>query len=266
VEIEQRYDNIACVPPFVNSTQCIATVNLKVPEEMKKPVFLYYKLENVYQNHRRYVKSRSDAQLAGTSNSDIKSCDPLQSSGGAKLYPCGLIANSYFRDTFNLTVGGSPVTLDERNIAWKSDKDKKFLASDVIPAGFTNIAPGRGGAGDAFQMPSIRDEHFIVWMRTAGLPTFKKLYARINRDLKKDEVVNFQIDSLWEVASFEGKKSVVLSTTNWLGGKNDFLGYAYIVVGAISLLLGLAFWVKHCISPRQMGDMHYLNWGGPVKK
>ena len=27
-------------------------------------------------------------------------------------------------------------------------------------------------------------EHFIVWMRTAGLPNFRKLWARIDGDLE----------------------------------------------------------------------------------
>ena len=33
---------------------------------MAAPVYLYYQLDNFYQNHRRYVSSRSDTQLAGT--------------------------------------------------------------------------------------------------------------------------------------------------------------------------------------------------------
>ena len=41
------------------------TINLTVPEEMTPPIFMYYKLTDFYQNHRRYVKSRSDAQLRG---------------------------------------------------------------------------------------------------------------------------------------------------------------------------------------------------------
>lgn len=32
---------------------------------MKPPVFVYYELNNYYQNHRRYVKSRSSLQLLG---------------------------------------------------------------------------------------------------------------------------------------------------------------------------------------------------------
>ena len=56
-----RYDNnIDCK---VNGTPC--TLTLTIPSTMKGPVYFYYKLENFYQNHRRYVKSRNDDQLAG---------------------------------------------------------------------------------------------------------------------------------------------------------------------------------------------------------
>lgn len=32
---------------------------------MKPPIYVYYELDNYYQNHRRYVKSRSSLQLLG---------------------------------------------------------------------------------------------------------------------------------------------------------------------------------------------------------
>jgi len=32
---------------------------------MKPPIYVYYELSNYYQNHRRYVKSRSSLQLRG---------------------------------------------------------------------------------------------------------------------------------------------------------------------------------------------------------
>jgi len=52
----------------------------------------------------------------------------------------------------------------------------------------------------------------------------------------------------------------VLSTVSWFGGKNDFLGIAYIVVGSICLALALAFAAKQAISPRKLGDTRYLGW------
>ena len=31
----------------------------------------------------------------------------------------------------------------------------------------------------------MTDEHFIVWMRTAGLPNFRKLYGNLGTGAKK---------------------------------------------------------------------------------
>jgi len=81
---------------------------------MTAPIFVFYELHNFYQNHRRYIRSKSATQLAGTviSSSDASSsCDPVYlmqhigkntSYGGAALAddavanPCGLIAKSVF--------------------------------------------------------------------------------------------------------------------------------------------------------------------------
>ena len=37
---------------------------------------------------------------------------------------------------------------------------------------------------------------------------------------------------------------MVLSTMSFMGGKNPFLGVAYIVVGAVCLALALLFFIK----------------------
>jgi len=67
---------------------------------MESPVFMYYKLSNFYQNHRRYVKSYSSDQLKGNTPDygtvQGGDCKPLDVSNGKIIYPCGLIANSVF--------------------------------------------------------------------------------------------------------------------------------------------------------------------------
>ena len=60
-------------------------------------------------------------------------------------------------------------------------------------------------------------EHFIVWMRTAGLPNFRKLYGKIDKDLKAGTYY-LHVNNNYDVSSFNGNKSFVMSTTNILGG------------------------------------------------
>jgi hypothetical protein len=76
------------------------TVQFTVPRTMDHSVFMYYKLTNYYQNHRRYVQSYDSDQFKGQAVSantlDGGECDPLSSRGGLPIYPCGLIANSVF--------------------------------------------------------------------------------------------------------------------------------------------------------------------------
>eukprot|EP00823_Brevimastigomonas_motovehiculus_P002847 TRINITY_DN1686_c0_g1_i1.p1 TRINITY_DN1686_c0_g1~~TRINITY_DN1686_c0_g1_i1.p1 ORF type:complete len:340 (+),score=63.63 TRINITY_DN1686_c0_g1_i1:50-1021(+) len=262
VELEQRYDNLAqCAT--LNQT-CL--VEMTVSKNMDPPIFFYYKLTNFYQNHRRYVKSRSDEQLRGASLSATANCDPLEEWSGQPLYPCGLIAHSYFNDSFDVNVCKQsicdPLVLQSnwtnKGIAWKTDLDEKFKAQNPHPpAGYTNIGP------QGFPLPSVDTEEFVVWMRTAGLPTFKKLHRKIEIPLREGDLLKINVANNYRVSGFDGTKSIVLSTTSWLGGKNEFLAYAFLVVGGLCLLLAIIFLVKHLVSPRLLGDMKYLQWGGP---
>lgn len=168
---------------------------------MKAPIFVYYELENFYQNHRRYVKSRSYKQLRGESLTidDIQTdCDPIVTykdlgmeplnvdgdwnesiAGETPANPCGLVAKSYFTDTYHLSGAADgetdkQVDIDESNIAWESDVEYKFknLEDDANGKNYTY-----------YQWIDVTDEHFIVWMRTAGLPKFRKLWGRIDVDM-----------------------------------------------------------------------------------
>ena len=61
-------------------------------------------------------------------------------------------------------------------------------------------------------------ESFIVWMRTAGLSTFRKLYAKIEQPLTPG-TYDLEIVNNFDVSSFGGSKHFVLSTTNIFGAQ-----------------------------------------------
>lgn len=137
VSVEVRYDTLSCPWSQRNSSasnfSCLGHTDFPVTKTLKAPVFLYYKLDGFYQNHRRYAKSRNDIQLSGTDvgTGDILDCapfgkitesipnlgdnqtdlmipflptDPAASSINDVIYsPCGLIAWSMFNDSFSLS-------------------------------------------------------------------------------------------------------------------------------------------------------------------
>ena len=51
-------------------------------------------------------------------------------------------------------VDGENITVNEKDIAWSADKELKYKNTDDLSKQWINIT----------------DEHFIVWMRPAGLP------------------------------------------------------------------------------------------------
>ncbi|KAI0836760.1 Lem3/Cdc50 [Hypoxylon sp. FL0890] len=263
-----------------NLTRC--TLTFKIPEEMSAPVLLYYRLENFYQNHRRYVASFYDKQLAGDDVSydevSSSSCQPLAVNDTLRkaYYPCGLIANSLFNDTI-----GNPVLLNapaqegtlnqtyemkNTSIAWESDKD---LYKPRVNPNFDNIIPPpnwairypNGTYTTENPPPNLHDdEHFMVWMRTAGLPTFSKLYGR--NDTSNMLVGTYSMDIIdnFRTDEYQGKKSIVITTLSVMGGKNNFLGILWLVVGGFCIALALLFLITNLIKPRKLGDHTYLSW------
>lgn len=152
------------------------------------------------------------------SNGDCKPLGTVGGKDGVAIYPCGLIANSLFNgwvytflndiprlntftDTFTspvlLNPSGSPdssqvYVFSSKGIAWPGEA-KKYTASPIGPGGYPNLSSIVPPPNWQLRFPENYteqnpppdlsvDEHFQNWMRTAGLPTFTKLYGRNDTD------------------------------------------------------------------------------------
>lgn len=260
----------------------VCTLQFSLPNDIGPPVYLYYTLTNFYQNHRRYVKSLYTDQLKGkfVSNSTIgsSSCDPLKlAPNGKAYYPCGLIANSIFNDTINSPVnvnsaGGQSsqqYTMTNKSIAWSSDAQlytKTVYQNDQVMPPPNWILRYPDGYTDQNPIPDLSTyEEFQVWMRTAALPNFSKLALRNDADVMRAGIYNMEIyDCKWlnlellhllmilvfPVSIYGGTKSIMISTRTIMGGKNSFLGIAYVVIGGICIVLGVLFTLANLIKPR----------------
>ncbi|XP_012527366.1 cell cycle control protein 50A [Monomorium pharaonis] len=251
------------------TSTCVCKINFELLTNFTGKVYMYYGLTNFYQNHRRYVKSRDDDQLLGklVSNSVSDVCEPFAyqevNNKRIPIAPCGAIANSLFSDELTLysTTRNEDVPLLKTGIAWSSDKETKFKnpkGSSNLKEAFKNFTKPKNWTKHIYELDpydednnGFKNEDLIVWMRTAALPTFRKLYRRINHTEKgyEDGLLagnyTLQINYSYSVSSFNGTKKMILSTTSVLGGKNVFLGIAYIVVGSLCLALGIVLFIIH---------------------
>lgn len=323
-EVVIRYDQVGdCNYDASDGYACPEfPLPIQLTKKMKAPVYMYYKLENLYQNHRRYAKSRSDDQLAGNSvtESGLSDCSPLRKPGeytnlgnmGSAPYevggdnidpssavysPCGLIAWSMFNDSFVLEreeTSGTTLICDganfnatgdqidtsvnmqckKRGIAWPSDPGVRYVAPSLGPGTITNHGwPGACTAAAAntsdyssflcngeylgevgHKIPDTQDEDLMVWMRLASLSSFRKLYRVVTSDLEVGSYI-LKVRQRYDMRAFDGKKSFVLSTTSWIGGKNYFLGGLYIGVGSLCVILGVGFLVKYLTTQRRVANI-----------
>merc|ERR1719330_1256909 len=140
----------------------------------------------------------------------------------------------------------------EDGIAWQSDLDFKFAQPDGFKAeacdscsdclcespewGCKNDEPYQDKNGVCWKyyypnddvtqylhetypnvtnpIEGVTNEHFVVWMRNAAYPTFRKLYGYIDRPISAGTKLVFNVNMNWEVRSFKGSKSLVVTTTS----------------------------------------------------
>ena len=207
-------------------------------------------------------------------------------SGGLEqtIYPCGAISGSYFNDTFSATVtpvatpgtvvtlgkyGGDPnsASWEKSGIAYSADLtdlyvNNTYILNDIAAKGnnsqYTRISTSFGNV-----LPYPQDEDFAVWQRVAALPRFKKQYRIIrcvpsatnptcndrSGKLYAGDVLSVTVDNQYDVSFYGGSKYVVVSTVSWLGGKNNFLGAAWITVGGLCFLMAFVFAVATLLRP-----------------
>jgi len=272
--VHKRYDNLPECALSDENPNRICNITIEIPNEMKAPIYFYYELGDFYQNYRRYVKSRYDGQISGDPFDEYnekvaKKCDPAAyfskadleaapnldpeknaSLIGKVLYPCGLVAQSMFTDSYFNPCVQAPdqnicEVLEGRNwngtgIAWSSDLDSmgRFVEKELDPQETDISIHGN-------KMPNIRDENFIVWMRTATLPTFTKLNRKIQSlTIPAGSKMELQISNSFPTYKWSGTKSVVLSTVSWMGGKNLFFGVGYLSVGILCFFLAVFVYFK----------------------
>eukprot|EP01012_Entosiphon_sulcatum_P035219 TRINITY_DN4471_c0_g1_i1.p1 TRINITY_DN4471_c0_g1~~TRINITY_DN4471_c0_g1_i1.p1 ORF type:complete len:368 (-),score=55.51 TRINITY_DN4471_c0_g1_i1:68-1150(-) len=208
-------------------------------------------------------------ELSGASspsNSDI-----------SKAYsPCGLLAYSMFNDTLDMYVSSlradcsvdrstctpvcssrlfkdptNPYYCVKKGIAWTSDVADRFkLPYNGGTASNRYISyPSEYANEPGHLVPLQTDEDFMVWMRLASGPVFRKLYRRFpTYTFEAGQLVYMRITDRFEVNNYGAKKAFILASSSWIGTKSWFFGISFVVVGGLCFFVALAVLAKYFLS------------------
>lgn len=253
-EVKIRYDD-QCQNLNEN---CTITFNIK--KQIKGNLEIRYELTKFYQNHRRYGFSRVDEQLAGDyiDYKGMDNCKPYRSDDDTSkpenwTLPCGLFALSVFNDSFYLE-GNKVPPFTETGIAYKSEIDYLYKPlSDRYKTGDFWL---RDLADEGIFPGASVNEHFMVWMRQAALPTVIKPYQKCDDCTLEPGDYSITITNRYPTTEFKGTKSFVIAKVTTLGTHNIYLGIIYIVCGSVCVLYGIVLLLAELICPRKMGEFN----------
>jgi len=238
-EYKSRYD-LECKEQKKKDSTKNCELTISITEKMKKPIYIYYQINDISQNHRFYMENKSDKQLKGekVSKEDLEKNNECENSlyNGNFTYldnelypkddvafPCGLIAKSFFQDDLtSWKISGRDINITTEEIAYKSDRDSLSKVE----------------MEDSHWL-DVTDEHFMIWKRISPFENPRKLWGKIEEDIPNGGSVSVTIKEKNYYYNYE--KYIILSTRNVFGGKNSFLGILYITFGAVCLISAVIF-------------------------
>ncbi|CEF70948.1 Protein of unknown function DUF284, transmembrane eukaryotic family-containing protein [Strongyloides ratti] len=271
VKIDEKYRLSYHKTTFDEYNNTICTFRLDILKEIKGNIIFQYSLHKFYQNWKSFFDDRSDYQLEGHPYS-VDACKKfkIDEQNHLPIAPCGSVANTMFNDTFNLFMLNNenyfyPIPWNTEGIIWPTDKSKKFknprikegqtlcdafLNTSKPPNWKTEICKlGNNDTGYGFQ-----NVDFIIWMKSAALPQFRKNYRSL---VQKDEIFKnglpaglYQLDIKYSynVESYNATKRFIITTNGLLPSKNNFLYKAYATITGFlfgsAIILGILEFIK----------------------
>ena len=244
IEIKIEYTKCSKNFEYISSpNKKLCKILFKIEQKIPKNIYVYYKLENFYLNHRKLIESKNWRELRGEETNTKIGCrnayymnemfeenSPHYQNewghtfnGTDRASPCGLLARSFFNDTFELmNENGTYITIEETGIASPYLKKKFFKRRKDYQNN---------------QWIDVENEHFINWMNIETFNNFQKVWGKITTDLQPGKyylIVNDNYD--YNISEY-GKKYFIISNTN-VFGINNLAGYFFIgVAGYLSLII-----------------------------
>jgi hypothetical protein len=219
-------------------------VSFEVSEDIKAQLYVFYELSGLHQNSFMYGSSKNWDQLQGEkpSESSLDRCEPVLKMGDAVLAPCGALPRSVFNDSYTFDSGFPSLT--SKGIAIES------FAKLFKPTNEEYAGPGAWIRDPAYTvLEDQNDERFVNWVQIAPFANFRKLWAKTEGSVElKKGAYRIHVTNNYPVASFGGKKSIVIGEVSWTGSPNRFLGVFLFVMCGLNGVLSILCIMAHVFS------------------
>lgn len=284
---------------------CSCVVFFDLPQHAYYPVHLYYGLESFFQSNRFLFNSRSDAQLLGNNDHRTRAeCKSLQSENRRRRNdptamttgqdqvkqisaPCGTMAAIMFNDTFALywkepydNQNWITVPISRDQIALPEDRFNYANPSNWSAALAGTIKPNNWplplnelGNRSVPTQHGYKYEPFQVWMYTAPLPTFIKIFGRLWRPLMNAAPMKhnnsahmnsggtytlpagrymLRINYTYPLWSNQAAKFIVVASSNMFGHSNANLQLYLLATGFVSFMYAVLLLVIRRVDNRHI--------------
>ncbi|CRG97308.1 conserved Plasmodium protein, unknown function [Plasmodium gallinaceum] len=232
----------------------------RIKKDMKKPVYIYYKISNFYVNYKTFLSDESHSLLKESRCKYIKTLEDLYNyrcvnniqtlpeinsyvdkSGkkenkkcdissisieekNKRIFPCGLVAASIFNDKIDLSFKSESFHIDKFSILNHFD----FLVYIKKHKDFSNYNIWINGFSPEYKN----------WTRSPMTSSFIKPYGVINQDLKAGH--NYKIaftQNTWPSKEWNAKKSFQLISLGVIGNSTFELAYSFFLISLIYIII-----------------------------
>ncbi|KAJ6223414.1 hypothetical protein RDWZM_001959 [Blomia tropicalis] len=183
---------------------------LEIDRIIPSPVFLYYRIGRMYQNYMQYSSSIDEMQMIGhlKGSSDLCGKNLTYGQDGKPILPCGMIANSFFNDTFQLlllepssiittNVQKFPVPMKQSDMTWTPLHDvwNPPISSacahtdDPVKCSYNGTVKPPNWNQSIWQLDphdpgnnGFHNQQLLSWLRPAAFADFRKMIAKVDHD------------------------------------------------------------------------------------
>lgn len=192
-------------------------------------IFFYFELHDYYQTYFLMARHLSIEGIRGRLEDYPVECE----TNNKTTIACEIFNKIFFLDCYEILNGN----FSELDITWRHTKGNLYKEAEGPYEDSSNwiLHPN---VSDYFSGEAL-NEHFIVWMRIAAKPNFRKLYSKSSDGCPAN--LHVHVHCFYPYTLYHGERYLVLLKPDGLGGKSLMLAIFNFILSGVIVVFIVAF-------------------------